>query len=74
LGDAADRDSVEGIFLRLSFLTGYLEGRAKHERTIDITPDPEGEYETAGNLVCLPGVNLASVLHNDGSDPGPTAA
>jgi len=78
LGDVAGRDSVEGISLRLSFLTGYLESRAEREcGIIDIAPDSEqaeSEYDTAGNLICLPGVKLASVLCDDGNDPGPTAA
>ena len=42
----------------------------------DITPEPEqddGEYETAGNLICLPGVKLASIRQN-GDDLGPSAA
>jgi hypothetical protein len=78
LKDSAGRDSAEGVVYRLAFLNGYLESQLEREgKTIDVTPDPEqddGEYETAGNLVCLPGVKLASVLCNDGSDPGPTAA
>jgi hypothetical protein len=78
LKDIAGRDSMEGVVYRLAFLSGYLESRLEREgKTIDVTPDPEqddGEYETAGNLICLPGVKLASVLCNDGSDPGPSAA
>jgi hypothetical protein len=68
---------MEGTAYRLSFLLGYLEARAELDRkTIDITPDAEqddGEYETAGNMICLPGVSLSSVLRG-GDDPRPSAA
>jgi hypothetical protein len=68
--DTQGLDNMQGITYRLAFLTGYLEERAKRSReTIDITPDAEqddGEYETAGNLICLPGVKLADVRPNDG--------
>jgi hypothetical protein len=68
---------MQGVSSRLAFLTGYLEERAERGRkTIDVTPEPEqddGEYETAGNLICLPGVKLTSIRQN-GDDPGPSAA
>jgi hypothetical protein len=32
------------------------------------------DLETAGNLICLPGVTLASIRPDDGNDPGPRAA
>jgi hypothetical protein len=74
LCDAPGRDSLEGISFRLAFLAGYLDAREKvRERTDsmrDITPEPDdqddGDYETAGNLICLPGVKLADVQPNDG--------
>jgi hypothetical protein len=59
----ADRDTVDGVLCRLSFLTGYLEESAKardRERTLDgecqpadDQDDASGDLETAGNLVCL---------------------
>jgi len=74
------RDSMEGVSCRLAFLTGYLESRAEFTRKTamrDITPQAEqddGENETAGNLICLPGVTLASIQPHGGDDPGPRAA
>jgi len=72
---------MQGIALRLAFLSGYLETRPdrdRHTRNMrDITPDPEqddGEYETAGNLICLPGVKLTDIRPARGDDPGPAAA
>jgi hypothetical protein len=51
-----------------------LERRYVSSLTGDDETDDRGEdLERAGNLVCLPGVSLASVLHG-GDDPGPTAA
>jgi hypothetical protein len=75
-----DRDGMEGISFRLAFLTGYLEGHFERKRSRaarDITPEPEQDdsgYETAGNLICLPGVTLASIRPDGGDDPGPRAA
>jgi hypothetical protein len=69
------RDSMEGVSYRLAFLTGYIESKAEYggwRDMRDITPEPEqddGEYETAGNLICLPGVKLADVRPNDESRP-----
>jgi hypothetical protein len=62
---------------RLSYLSGYIESWSKYRRNgamRDITPGPEqddGAYETAGNLICLPGVKLASIRPDGGEDPGP---
>ena len=71
---------MQGVALRLAFLSGYLGARADLDRRTrnmrDVTPEPEqddSEYETAGNLICLPGVKLASI-GQDGDDPGPSAA
>jgi hypothetical protein len=78
LGDDPDRDSIDGVLLRLSFLTGYLEELAasRSRGIIDVTPDDDADdsgedLETAGNLVCLPGVKLSDVLgsQNDGGRP-----
>jgi hypothetical protein len=72
LQDIAGRDSMEGVVYRLAFLNGYLEARlarANDGDMRDITPDHEqddGGYETAGNLICLPGVKLVDVQPNDG--------
>jgi hypothetical protein len=82
LKDHPNRDSVEGVSCRLSYLSGYIESWAEYRRRgamHDITPEPDapddGEYETAGNLICLPGVSLTSVLWTDDTDdPGPSAA
>jgi hypothetical protein len=81
LKDCEGRDGMQGVALRLAFLSGYLETRADRDRRTrnmrDITPDPEqddGEYETAGNLICLPGVKLAELRPGMGDDPGPAAA
>jgi hypothetical protein len=70
LRDAPGRDSMEGIVYRLSFLTGYLEGHkgGRTNNMRDVTPETEqddDEYETAGNLICLPGVKLADI-HPEG--------
>jgi hypothetical protein len=79
LKNVQGRDSMRGVSYRLAFLTGYLEERAERGHTSnmrDVTPEAEqddGEYETAGNLICLPGVKLASIRQN-GDDPGPSAA
>jgi hypothetical protein len=80
LGNDPDRDSVDGVLARLSFLTGYMEGYAselfKGQKSMrDITPEADSgeDLEIAGNLICLPGVSLSSVLHG-GDDPGPSAA
>lgn len=66
------RDSIEHVSMRLSFLTGYLDGyverRRPHKPMRDVTPEAdsgEDDLETAGNLVCLPGVKLVDVLPND---------
>jgi hypothetical protein len=66
LEDIQGRDGMQGVSVRLAFLTGYLggyfENRARKPMR-DITPEPDdGDYETAGNLICLPGVKLADVL------------
>jgi hypothetical protein len=72
LENVQGRDGMQGIAIRLAYLSGYLETRGAFERkTIDITPDDDaedagGDYETAGNLICLPGVKLADVLHDGG--------
>jgi hypothetical protein len=54
-----------------------LENRAR-ERWGEPVPEPVSvdidDLESVGNLVCFPGVKLASVLCNDGSDPRPTTA
>jgi hypothetical protein len=69
------RDSIECVAMRLAFLTGYLEGyvekRRPHKPMRDITPEANSgeDMETAGNLVCLPGVKLSDVLQNDGGQP-----
>lgn len=77
LKESEGRDSMEGVVYRLAFLNGYLEAKLKFERMRagdgmrDITPEPErddGGCETAGNLICLPGVKLADVL-TDGGQP-----
>jgi hypothetical protein len=69
-----DRDTAVGILCRLSFLTGYLEETAKSKargQTIDgeCQRDNSEDLETAGNLVCLPGVKLIDVLpqHDGGA-------
>jgi hypothetical protein len=76
LKEIEGRDSMEGVVYRLAFLNGYLEAKLKFERMRtgasmrDITPEPEGDdgdCETAGNLVCLPGVRLADVLTDGGA-------
>jgi hypothetical protein len=76
LEDSTDRDTVDGVLCRLSFLTGYLEESAAARartfdgeyRRADDQADTSGEdLETAGNLVCLPGVKLADVLHDGGA-------
>jgi hypothetical protein len=81
LRDNPGQDSMQGVSYRLAFLTGYLESKTardgRHTSNMrDVTPKPEqddGEYETAGNLICLPGVKLASI-RRDSDDPGPSAA
>jgi hypothetical protein len=68
------RDSIDRVAYRLAFLTGYLEEHFKkfgaRRPMRDITPDDQDDssedLETAGNLVCLPGVKLADVLPIDG--------
>ena len=76
LKDHPNRDSVEGVSCRLSYLSGYIESwsecRRRERGLRDVTPEPDdqddGEYETAGNLICLPGVKLADVQpHNGGA-------
>jgi hypothetical protein len=69
-----DRDTALGILCRLSFLTGYLEEGAKSKargQTIDgeCQHDNSEDLETAGNLICLPGVKLADVQPSDGDRP-----
>jgi hypothetical protein len=62
---------MEGVSYRLAFLAGYIESWSEARRRgamRDVTPEPEREeYETAGNLICLPGVKLADVLTNGGA-------
>jgi hypothetical protein len=68
------RNDIDLVASRLAFLTGYIEGyfekRQAHKPMRDITPEPDSseDLETAGNLVCLPGVKLIDVLH-DGGQP-----
>jgi hypothetical protein len=73
----ARRDSIDYVSMRLSFLTGYLDGYVNERRRVhkpmrDITPEPDSseDLETTGNLVCLPGVRLVDVLpQNHGGRP-----
>jgi hypothetical protein len=68
----------------VAYLEGYTLETLERARTRDITPKTESEaepvssdLESDGNLVCLPGVTLASVKGSalsDGDDPGPAAA
>jgi hypothetical protein len=66
------RDSIECVAGRLAFLTGYIEGYVEKRRPQkpmrDITPEADSgqDLETAGNLICLPGVKLADVQPFDG--------
>jgi hypothetical protein len=66
------RNDIDRVSMRLSFLTGYLEGyfekRQAHKPMRDIAPEADSgeDLETAGNLVCLPGVKLIDVLPSDG--------
>lgn len=76
LKDHPNRDCMECVGYRLSFLAGYIESWSEYRRTgamRDITPESDdqddGRYETAGNLICLPGVKLADVRPNDGDRP-----
>jgi hypothetical protein len=65
---------MQGVAVRLAFLSGLVEVRYGNGRRTsnmrDITPEPgdqdDSTYETAGNLICLPGVKLADVLPSDG--------
>jgi hypothetical protein len=64
------RDSIGCVAGRLAFLTGYIEGYVEKRRPQkpmrDITPEADSEdLETAGNLICLPGVKLVDVLNNE---------
>jgi hypothetical protein len=67
--DTQGRDGMQGISYRLAYLSDCVQARAER----DITPEPDdqddGDYETAGNLICLPGVKLADVQPNDGDRP-----
>jgi hypothetical protein len=69
------RNSIDCVALRLSFLTGYIEGhfeRRAHKPMRDITPEADSgeDLEIAGNLICLPGVKLVDVLpQHDGGQP-----
>jgi hypothetical protein len=69
------RDCVDRVAWRLAYLTGRIEVRFEkhppHKPMRDITPEPDSseDLETAGNLVCLPGVKLADVLQHDGGQP-----
>jgi hypothetical protein len=67
--DDPNRDTVDGILGRMSFLVGYLEKRAIDRicGTPDDQEDAAGDLETAGNIVCLPGVKLADVLRDGGA-------
>lgn len=62
--------------MRVAYLEGYMSERFKgREPMRDITPEPDSEdLEVAGNVVCLPGVTLASISLEDDDDPGPRAA
>jgi hypothetical protein len=68
LKDHQGPDSVEGVSCRLAYLSGYIESWSEYRRKgvmRDITPEPDDQddstYETAGNLICLPGIKLADV-------------
>ena len=52
----------------MSFLVGYLEKGAVDRicGRPDDQDDADGDLETAGNIVCLPGVKLAYVLRDGG--------
>lgn len=73
LENSPGRDSMQGVAMRLAFLNGYFGAKAKHEGNMrDVTPraEDDGGYETAGNLICLPGVKLADVQgRGDGERP-----
>jgi len=60
-------------------LIGRLEARveALQREAAELRPErgPAMEdLETFGNIVCLPGVTLASIRPDGGDDPGPSAA
>jgi hypothetical protein len=77
LENCEGRDSMQGVALRLAFLSGYLGAKEKVDRGMrDITPEAEddGGYETDGNLICLPGVSLSNVRQpaEDRREGGPS--